>query len=410
MTWLQAQVYDIDLAKLPSDQEFRKGLDDFMPLYQYVAAWNPEWKANIPKSKVIEATRSLLAKVDSLAAKSGNQSIDLLLLRAVLKSCLYNANLDEYHPRVVADLKAIKAKYPTDYRAYWLLANHYGFADDPFSAMKEYETLFTQVLQGKGSQAVLADFLAANFYTFMFSRCKVIIDDLARQNNIKDVKGKFWMYEDLLLQLQGPPTGSFLPKEMIYTTQLRELEIGFLNRALGIWIPVKSTWTTEALGVTSDGVGNFTIRYPLKTAKAGMVTTSFSITFQANPKQSFETFMDKILQLPTKKQEITNVILRWPAKVYEYWDSESFESSGGGHGLIIFIKRSAPENKGLAIEAPAKLPTKDQNEGINYVVLGEGYTRFNGDIYYAFILDCAEQVSIESKKEFLGFMNRVLLD
>jgi hypothetical protein len=410
LSGLCAQSYDIDVNNLPSDQAFRKDFDEFLPLYKYVAAWNPEWKADIPKKKVITLLQSLLEKTSARAVKANNKNIDLLLLQALLKSCLYNCNLDAYHDKVVADLQSIKKRYPKDYRAYWMLANHYGFSDDPYSAMREYDVLFSQVLQGKGSQPILADYLAANFYTYMFARCKAIIDDIAVQGKIKDVPNTFWMYRALLDQLKSPPVDSFVPKEMLFTAQARAEEVGFLSRALGIWIPVKSTWKTEALGLTSQGIGNFTIRYPVKSAKGGMITTSINVVFQANPKQGYEEFMNKLAELPTKKQENSQLKSPWPATVIEYWDSKSFTSFGGGHGIMVFVKRAAPAIKSIAIEAPAKLPSKDQSGKVTYAVLGEGYTRFDGDIYYAFILDCADQAFQASKTEFFGFLDRVLLD
>jgi hypothetical protein len=139
-----------------------------------------------------------------------------------------------------------------------------------------------------------------------------------------------------------------------------------------------------------------------------VITTSFSVITQAFPEHGFDDFIDKVMKLPSSKKEVSNVKVPWSAKVYEYWDDASFSSYGGGHGLAVFVKRPSPPIKGLGIEAPAKLPSKDGK--VNYVVLGEGYTRFDGEIYYAFILDSADQVFAESRKEFIEFLNRVLLD
>jgi len=81
---------------------------------------------------------------------------------------------------------------------------------------------------------------------------------------------------------------------------------------------------------------------------------------------------------------------------------------GGAHGIIIFIKRPQPKYKGIAIEKPSKLVTK---EGLNYISFQEqNYTRFDGEIYYYIILDSCESVFPEAEKELLEFMNRLLLD
>jgi hypothetical protein len=352
----------------------------------------------------------MLKNTDSYLALSKNGNIDLLLFQALLKFCLYNTNLPAYHVRVVADLERIKARFPEDYRAYWMLANHYGFADDPFKSMREYEHLLTTVVKDNVPQSVLADFLTVNFYTFMYARCKATIDDVVRRYNIKNVRQKFWMYDTLLKQLQKPPLNVFLSQEKIYTAQRREKEVGFLCRALGIWIPVKSTWRTEALGLSSEGYGHFTITYQSKMAPKKVTATTISVIFQAYPKQTFEQFVEKILELPTEKKKTNELKVKWPASQYEYWDSKSFTAYGGGHGLAVFVKRPTPKIKGLAIEAPAKYPTKDSDGDVQYVSLGEGYTRFDGDIYYAFVLDCADQVFQENKKEFIEFLSRVLLD
>ncbi len=141
-----------------------------------------------------------------------------------------------------------------------------------------------------------------------------------------------------------------------------------------------------------------------------MITTSISIITQAFPDQGFDEFIDKVMKLPARKKKISDVSLRWPASVYEHWDDASFKPYGGGHGLAVFVKRPTPAIKGIGIEAPALLPSKDQDSKVNYVVLGDGYTRFDGEIYYAFFLDSADQTFAEAKKEFIEFLNRVLLD
>jgi hypothetical protein len=405
-----AQAYDIDVKKLPSDQAFRNHIEEFKPLYKFVAAWNSEWTAAIPKAKVVAMIEALLKDTKAFIAKDKTGSIDLLLLSAFLKTCLYNTDLPAYHDEIVRDLEAVKNQYPKDYRAYWILGNHYGSADEPFSAVKEYNTMLTRVIVGNISPAVLDDYTKVCLFTFMFSRSKAVMDGIAKDNNIADPTKAFAAYKPVMDQLKEPPVKHAFPTDLIYLSERREFEMGYLNRVLGIWIPVKDTWKTAAYELTAVGFTTFHIIMPMATSAGKSLPSEVSIAFQALPAESYEATIKKVLDSLPKKQEFKEYKSRWPATVYEFWDSEAFKENGGGRGLVVFVKRAQPAVKGIAIEAPAKFADNVGNVKINTVVLGEGYTRFNGDIYYTFMITGAEDTFEASKKEFFDFLDRVLLD
>ena len=98
---LQAQVYDINLNNLPQDAAFRKRVDKFSTIYRSVAAWSPEWKAKMPKAKAVILMESLLNDTRVFIAKNKSDNPDLLLFRTLLKCCLYNAHLTNYHKDIV---------------------------------------------------------------------------------------------------------------------------------------------------------------------------------------------------------------------------------------------------------------------------------------------------------------------
>jgi hypothetical protein len=405
-----AQAYDIDVTKLPPDQAFRNHIEEFKPLFKFVAAWNSEWTASIPKAKVVAVIEALLKETKAYIAKDKTGSIDLQLLSALLKTCLYNTNLPGYHGEIVRDLEAVKKQYPKDYRAFWMLGNHYGSSDEPFSAVREYNTMFSQVIVGNISPAVLDDYTKVCFFTFMFSRSKAVMDGIAKDNKIADPAKTFAAYKPVMDQLKEPPAKHAFPTDLIYLSERREFETGYLNRVLGIWIPVKDTWKTAAFELTADGFATFHIILPLALPGGKNLPSEISIAFQALPAESHEITVKKVLDSLSKKQEYKEYKSRWPATVYEFWDAEAFKENGGGRGLVAFVKRSQPAVKGIAIEAPAQLAGNLGNGKINTVILSEGYTRFDGDIYYTFMITGAQDTFEASKKEFFEFLDRVMLD
>jgi hypothetical protein len=410
VTSAAAQPYDIDLSKFPSSAAYQAHIQEFLPLYQYVAAWSPEWEAKIPKATVVAKLESLLKETKAFVAADTTGNPDLLLFQALLKSCLYNTDQPKYHDEIVNELSALKKKYPKDYRAYWMLANHDGSADLPFAAVREYNTIFTDMMTGKVVPSVMNDYLKVCFFMMMFSRCKMLMDSIARENKVSDPRTLFPIYAAVSNQLKDPPVKHDFPNDVVYLTQRREFESGFLNRVLGIWIPVKDGWRTAAYELSAEGFTSFNIVIPQKSASGKDISGEIGIVIQASPTEPFENSMNKALEKLGKKQEYKDWKGRYPATVYEYWDPASFPENGGGHGFLVFIKRPQPRVKGLAIEAPAIVPSDQGGGKVTTVVLNEGYTRFDGDIYYTFMLSSAQDAFESSKKEFFEFLDRVLLD
>ncbi|MBN2350995.1 MAG: hypothetical protein JXD23_00390 [Spirochaetales bacterium] len=405
-----AQAYDIDVSKLPSDAAYRRHIDEFTPLYKYVAAWTPDWGAGIPKSKVVSMLKSLLAETNAFIAKDKSGNVDLRLFQVFLKSCLYNTDLPEYHDEIVKELLAIKKQYPKDYRAYWMLANHYGSADMTFTAVSEYTDMFKTVSDNKPIPSVMDDYMKVCFYTMMFSRCKLLMEEIAKENKKSDPGEFFPLYAAVNSQLKEPPPKHAFPNDLVYQPQRREFEAGYLNRALGIWLPLKDTWKVSAFELTAEAFSTLLIVLPQKNSAGKDISSDLSIIFQARPQETFEAWVDKALAKLDKKQLTRELKTRWPATVYEITDPSSDRTSGGSHGYVVFVKRSQPKIKGLAIEAPAVIPFEQNSRKVNMVILNEGYTRFDGDIYYAFTFKTPEENFSTVKKEFFGFMDRVLLD
>jgi hypothetical protein len=405
-----AQAYDIDVKKLPADSAYQKHIAEFLPLQKLVAAWMPEWQAAIPKAKVIGVIQQLLKETKDFVSKDASGNVDLLLFQALLKTCLYNADLTVYHDEIVKDLTSIKKQFPKDYRAYWMLANHYGSADDTFAAYNEYDTMFTTVSDGKPIPDVMDDYLMVCFYSMIYSRCKSLMDETAKANRTSDPRTLFPLYGPVSALLKDPPPRHAFPNDQVYQQQRRQFEAGYLNRVLGIWIPLKDTWKVAAFELTAEAFTSFSVLMPRLSTAGKDIANGLTIYFQGRTEEPFDKWVDKVTSKFDKKQITQELKCRWPAIVYEFRDPTTYTANGGGHGYVVFVKRGQPEIAGLAIEAPATFPFPKNGNKVNTVIITEGYTRYAGDMYYAFVFNAADENFTAAKKEFFEFMNRVLLD
>jgi len=407
---LAAQPYHIAFGNLPDDPEYQRLIGEFFPLYNLVSVRTADWQADVSKQAVVRLIETLRAETEVRVEQSEKPNVDVLLFRALLKVCSFNLGIGEYHADLVRELEALKKEYPDDYRPSWMLANHYAFADEPQAAVREFQYLVEQLLQGRLPPDMINDYLTVLYMAQLFSRCKETVDAIAETDDAADKETLFWMYPFLERQLKAPPLNGPIAARRIFTFLQREDESGFLCRAFGIWLPIENGFQTRTFPVARDGSGGLALSFPLESKTGRRILSGIRIVFQARPAISFAEYQESLLKGRGNPVVGEEDGLPWEAVVYEIRDPQLYPEDGGGHGFVVFCTRPEPAVKGLAIEAPSRsLPTTGVVEP-GAAAAGEGFTRFDGDIYYAFFLDTCEDVFPAAKALFFSFLERVRLD
>ncbi|MBN2352941.1 MAG: hypothetical protein JXD23_10270 [Spirochaetales bacterium] len=405
-----AQPYHIDFGNLPPDQAFRRRVEDFFKIYKYVNHWTPEWKYEISKEKAVGIMEALLKETGDKIAASPEENIDLALFHSLLRTCLYNLDAGNQYNIVSSELADLSARHPADYRPSWMLGAFYSHAGNCFDAIRRYHYIFEKVFtDGRMSTDVVEDYCAAALMALMPVRCLHMADQLAAVNNAADPTEAFPLYNQAKAQLKTPPVGTALPYDKVFLALEREHGAGFLCRLFGAWLPVKEEWSVKPLAVTEKGSGGMIMTVPLTSEKGRHIDVTILTLFQAQPRESFDEFLKKNLKRFKNAIPFQAGNLDWPLQVYEIRDSETYRENGGAHGFVAMLKRAEPKIKGLAVEHPSHFPRGDKTGAVYYQDKG-GYTRFDGDMYYYFLLDSCEAVFDQSKAAFFEWLEGVLLD
>jgi hypothetical protein len=404
------QAYHLDFDAFPADVALRAQVTEFGKIYQYVSSWRAEWKFDVPRDKAIAVLNASLAAADKAIAGVKEDNLDLLLFRALVKECLYNMDTGNYFNDIVTELKAVEKKYPADYRGPWLLANHLVYSGNPFDAIREYERLVTDVLGGNVPSDVFVDYCSALYMAMMFSTCNALIDLAVTNGNIAEPRKTFWMYDQLKAHFKESVPGVIIPKEELFNFLRREKGVGFLCRPFGAWLPVKEDWNARPFDSTPANMGSFMASVPLSSAPGRRIFVSLSVIFQALPQKDFTAFTQSMLKSMKNPVPLADWKGKWEATAYEFRDPALYKENGGGHGLIVFVKRGQPRAKGMAIEEASTIVRTKDDSGLRFYALQTEYARFDGDLYYAFLLDSCEAVFDQSKTEFLAWLDGVLLD
>lgn len=407
---ISAQFYHIDFSTFPESPDYRSKVDEFFSIYNIVAIWTAQWNYDVPKEKAAGMLVSLIDETDKMIRSQKTENEELLLFRALLKHCCYNLDVGSYHLEIITELEALKKKYPADYRPCWLLANHFSHAVMPFEAMEEFDYLLHDLGGNKFAVDLIQDYIGAAFFALLYSRCQVIIDQIADANAIEDKEEISSLYPAIQRQLQNPPVGAELSGDMIYRILDREEESGLLSRPFGIWIPLEEDWKIAPAEISKEGIWTFSFSFVLQNKKGAKITSNVTILCLVNPARGYEVFRDAM------KTKLKNVKTddgyepHWDGEFWEFSDPELYPEMGGGHGLILSVNRPEPEYKGIVIEAPAKIFLPKGKSGVQYYTLNDGYTRYDGEIYYMIMLDTCEDVYDEARKIFLAFLDKLLLD
>lgn len=412
----------INFSRFPSAPALESRLDEFFELYyDKVSHWVPEWTFDVTKDKVIGFMKTFVGEIDAFC-RFNPENIDLLLFRGLLEHYLYNLDVSEYFEISEADFQALKNKFPNDYRPVWLLGNLYSYAALAFKAMHEFNLIVSSIPLERLDPYFLLDYASACSFAGMTVHGIQAIEVAAKIFKIRDedIEDEIQLYRLLKDRIKEPGPDAEITGKDLVGLQQRETNRGLLSRLFGIWMPFEPSWKAMPLGFTSDtktGAVVF-VGIPFRSKKGKNITASIAVTFTAAPATTFEKYIDQMLAgLKDGKKKTVKKVDKFPANlpflVYEWFDPDQYKEIGGAHGYAVFLKRSEPKVKGLAIEGAQTIISDrdgDDEGGLHYYRFEPEFTRFDGDIYYFIILDTCEEIFGESREMFLGFLDALLFD
>jgi hypothetical protein len=402
-----ANITAIDLNQLPSNAEFKKEITWIIQSQNMVAVFWPKWDFPTPKTEVVDRLKKLVGQTNEFI-KADAKNIDLLLFRVILYHYLYNLDLREYDDTIMSEANRIKKIFPDEYRIYWLLGHHFDRHGLALKSIKEFDYAVKNTKE---------DRLAAYFwydYADALGRADMLKHGINALEKCAGIEKRFRiesneLYKDLSDHFMIPSFDKEISKSDIYTFQERENTSGILCRLFGVFMPIKKSWNLQLFEIINNESMVIFTPESLPNKDNKRIKYSMQVGYKANNKVSFDEFVENSLSRYSSYKKRNMTIGKYPFRIYEMTDPNTYKDMGGAHGFLLLLSRKAPNVKGLDIEGPI-VSFMDDDSNKQYTHPVKEYDRYDGEIYYSVFLDCCEDIFAKASEVFKTFAGDMLFD
>jgi len=398
----------VDLDAVPGVGRYGEQLSYLERHLDQLRGWVHEslWEYPGTRRELAQNLAAFYALLDRDTAHPDNQ--DLYLLKGIVANFLYNLEVEEYYELAVASFMHIESIPGRDERYLWQLGNLCSDADLPYQAADRFREVERTVPENRVSPLFWADYAAACLLASMPSKARMYFERYAWLTG-RSLAGDS-RYQSLLKGITYPKADAHIPAKELFVTLKRQDGLGILSRPFGVWLPVDGEWNLQ-MGDFAKRKAVLMLSPPrIRHPKAGEIGYTIAVFFDL-------TGDDVALQwertLPNARR-VTTLPVNRPAAVIEYGDPGTYPNLGGAHGYAVVVRADCPEDPGVAIEAPMRLPSGGENGeesgGPLFYRMSQGSSRFEEPISYVFFLDTCNFIFEPSVKAFTGFVNAALIE
>jgi hypothetical protein len=301
----------------------------------------------------------------------------------------------------------IEKLFPDDYRIYWMFGVFLAYGARPLESITQFNYIIDKIKPKNLDPWFWHSYATALNFADMPRHGEEALKKFA-------TLVKNYNFEDdiefrMTPHFNEPTQGKEIEDREMYQIQQREKGLGFLNRLFGIFMPFEKSWGLQTYNVKNNG-SIITFTPPPISAESGKsITYTMVVEYSAYNSGGFEDYIKtKIVKLKTcTKKELQ--LGDYPFTVYEAIDPGIYGPIGGFKGYLVFLKRTQPSIKGFNVEAPV-VSMIDLETRQPYYRPIPAYDRYDGEIYYAFILDCCGAIFDQAKTVFENFIKGIVFD
>jgi len=403
----EAGLKEIHVDKLPQDESVQKAYAEAMDAEQYASAWSGTWKYDVPKDKVASALKDSLNKLQKAAvAAPGNP--ELLLLTGLVAHYAHNLDVPGAGELVVNSLQNAHKLSSGDYRPQWFLGN--------------------QQCQGSSVKDGMGEFLAVE-NRFAWDRLPLDFwDDYLFCANIANMPAHTLRAGDHLQKLNAPHSVTrdflletarkrFKPADLEVTysgKEVWEAEEGsdhpvFKSTMCGFSFSPLADWKLRRLEV-QKGLCVAQLTTGPHAGKAGNVIPSITvIAMPAPPSETLAGFMQRFMKYPSPQTVEISPCPAAECLAEEASVAGAYGAKGNGHPVMTAFRRDAPEYPGLIFEEPF-LPELSQDSNVAVYHPHEHVHRMEGTLYYLVMLDTADSVLDDARKDYETFLKSMQVE
>lgn len=398
-----SNINSINLDKISFHKEIKSELDFIITNQHFYNHWMPQWNYEYSKSDAL----NMLKKVYKICQEKA-ASFDELLLTGEIAHYQYNLSQEKKGADAIKFYKSAIKSEPYNYKGYWFLANHFSHAANRDSSVfyfKKAESLNLHI-----NESAFWEEYAFAFY--LASMPSHTIKAMDKSKTILKEPG----YTETVLgngirqKLKIPSKDSIYSMEDIWGYNENTKIPSFVCRAMGIKMEAAPEWDVKLTGLKNQST--FALVSPNREANTKGDKINYSIAIIAHVAKEGETLESYIQKLTSKYSDInkfSGLNELSPQISYEIYDTTMYTSFGGGHMHIIGFEKNKPEYPGLLIESPLNLSSNANSDQAFYKT-NSTYTRVNGKIYYAVVLDTCADIYLKSFRVFEDFLGTVTFE
>jgi tetratricopeptide (TPR) repeat protein len=383
----------VQFDKIPDSEKYSEKLNFIIENEGYYNHWQPDWTYDISKKSLVKE----LKESYDLFSKMDNENIEINLLLGDISHYLYNLHEDKYYELAVEHYQKAIDLAPNDYRPLWFLANHYALSNIQDNSI-QYFLKSQKLLPSDEPAAFWEEYTFATAVANMPSHCIFAMD------KAKSILGEPSYFEEQLGQtiynriipVKSDSAYSYMD---IWSASKGDL-ISFVCRPFGLKLLIDSTWQINFYDYQNHQ-SVVTIVPPAIPNKDGReITYTIALIMRvAQPGDKLEDFIDNFIA-PYPDKTSYNFSNKYTDMIsFELKDENMYEDIGGAHMQMIGIKRDRPKNAGLLLEQPLTIPQGESNK-MTFYKAGDSKDRFDGQIYYAVMLDACEDIYDEAYELF----------
>ena len=405
---VNAQLRQIDPAKLPDDQRVRLALSNVKPIEYMAHSWSSTWSYDRPKPQVASLLASSLRDIRSAKA-SAPQNEELLLLTGIVAHLAYNVDVEDTYEVAVESFENAHKLAPTDYRPEWFLASHRCQSNELQTGMEEMLAVERQRPWRELPVDFWDDYINCSTMSLMPAHTLRAIDHAVQLGeNPASYSSATEMAHN---RYKSTDANTTYQAHDAWRATSAEGEVHFASELCGLGFSAHGDWHMDIRDV-GNGVCVSMVETGPYASKSGQSTPTILILSRpAKPDEQLDDFVRSFLKKYPSAHPFT--VPSCPSDkcvAFEIVTDTRYQSEGGGHLLAVGFAEQPPDFPGLLFEKPEAPPKADSGDKVTYYRPNQRLHRLPGPLYTVVELDSNASIFEKAADDFRYVLKSIQLD
>jgi hypothetical protein len=388
---------DLRRDLLPKTESVERAYAEAIAVERYASAWANTWEYDTPKVKVASTLKDSLDRLQQAAA-SAPDNTELLLLTGLVAHYAYNVDVKGADEVALRSLQRAHQLSSDDYCPQWFLGNLRCQGDSVKDGMSEFLAVENRLAWDRLPPDFWDDYLYCASMANMPAHVLRAGAHLRKLNAPRSESREFLLQT---AQKRFKPTdlnANYTGKE-VWESISSDSRPVFTSTLCGFSFSPMAEWRLRRLEV-QKGLCVAQMATGPHNGKAGNVAPSVTvIARQAQPGETLADFMKLFMSYPSPHAVQVSHCPAQECLAYEAVVPNAYGDKGNGHPVVTVFKRDPPEFPGLLLEEPTA-PESSQKASVSVFHPHEHLRRMDGTLYYLVMLDTADSVLDDAKKDY----------